>query len=48
MKYQGTLLDADDPQCIETGFWTLQRVVDAGGFEPPAPWLQTRCSSKLS
>ncbi len=24
------------------------RVVDAGGFEPPATWLQTRCSSKLS
>jgi len=23
-------------------------VVDAGGFEPPATWLQTRCSSKLS
>ena len=25
-----------------------QYVVDAGGFDPPAPWLQTRCSSKLS
>ena len=24
------------------------RVVDAGGFEPPSTWLQTRCSSKLS
>ena len=24
------------------------RVVDAGGFEPPASWLQTRYSSKLS
>ena len=23
-------------------------MVDAGGFEPPATWLQTRCSSKLS
>ena len=24
------------------------RVVDAGGFEPPAAWLQTKRSSKLS
>ena len=23
-------------------------MVDAGGFEPPAAWLQTRRSSKLS
>ena len=22
-------------------------MVDAGGFEPPATWLQTRCSSKM-
>jgi integrase len=26
----------------------LSEMVDAGGFEPPATWLQTRCSSKLS
>ena len=23
------------------------QMVDAGGFEPPATWLQTRCSSKM-
>ena len=23
-------------------------MVDAGGFEPPAPGLQTRCSTQLS
>ena len=22
-------------------------MIDAGGFEPPATWLQTRCSSKM-
>jgi len=26
----------------------MKRMVDAGGFEPPAAWLQTRRSSKLS
>ncbi len=31
-----------------TGVLDADYMVDAGGFEPPAPWLQTRCSSKLS
>ena len=31
-----------------TGVLDADYMVDAGGFEPPAPWLQTKCSSKLS